>query len=223
MTFLSRDSRVGVLKSRQLGLPRLWSPITLRADFRSRCSLKQSCSSCWELSNGMPHVVCKQVNRVDSRLFLVGSQISNLTPGPSFGHNLCFRCPNEQCKPILNIYVLRVFNDIKNATSHWVLTPKITLWSFGSPPGFHFPKWELLGSVRVHSLTLSYTPGRMWCDSRASSWPAPLQPLSLGREPKARVATFVVGFGWFRHIFSNVVFIFDLCIDVGLFIIVCWG
>jgi hypothetical protein len=46
-----------------------------------------------------------------------------------------------------------------------------------------------LGSVKAHSLTLAYTPGSLWCDSRASSWPAPLQPLCLGREPKARVAT----------------------------------
>jgi hypothetical protein len=28
----------------------------------------------------------------------------------------------------------------------------------------------------------------MWCDSRASSWPTTLQPLFLGRKPKARVA-----------------------------------
>jgi hypothetical protein len=32
-----------------------------------------------------------------------------LTPGPSFGHNLCFRCPNGSCKPILDMYVLRSF------------------------------------------------------------------------------------------------------------------
>jgi len=110
MDFLSRDSRVGVSKSRQLGLPRLWSPVTLRADLESKCGLKQSCSSCRELSNGMWHVVCIKVNRVDSRLFLVGSQIGSLTPGLSFGHNLCFRCPNEQCKPILDIYSPRAFH-----------------------------------------------------------------------------------------------------------------
>jgi hypothetical protein len=34
-------------------------------------------------------------------------------------------------------------NDIKNATSHWILTLEITLWSFGSPLGLHLPKWEL--------------------------------------------------------------------------------
>jgi hypothetical protein len=34
-----------------------------------------------------------------------------------------------------------------------------------------------LGSVKAHSLTLSYTPGSLWCDSRASPRLAPLQPL----------------------------------------------
>jgi len=107
--FLFRDSKVGVLKSPKLGLSQLWSPITLRLDLGSRCNLKKSCSPRRELSNGMLHVICKQVNRVDSRLFLVGNQTGNLTLGPSFGHKLCFKCPNEQCKPILNIYTPRDF------------------------------------------------------------------------------------------------------------------
>jgi hypothetical protein len=34
-------------------------------------------------------------------------------------------------------------NDIKNVTSHWVLTPEIVFWNFGSPLGLHLPKWEL--------------------------------------------------------------------------------
>jgi hypothetical protein len=109
MVFLSQDSQVGVPKLCQQGLSRLWSPITLRTDFGSRCGLKQSCSSRRELSNGMWQVVYSQVNRVDSQLFLVRSQIGNLTSGPSFGHNLCFKCLNEQCEPILNIYVPRAF------------------------------------------------------------------------------------------------------------------
>jgi len=61
----------------------------------------------------MSHVVWSQVFWVDSRLFLVGSQTGNLTPGPSFGHNLCFRCPNEQYNPILDIYVPRAFQRYK--------------------------------------------------------------------------------------------------------------
>jgi len=89
MAFLSRDSRMGIPKSRQPGLPGLWSPITLRADLRSKCGLKQSCSSHRELSNGMWHVICNQVNRVDSRLFLVGNQTGNSTLGPLLSAITC--------------------------------------------------------------------------------------------------------------------------------------
>jgi hypothetical protein len=109
MVFLSRDSRVGVPKSRQMGLPRLWSPITLRADLKLTCSLKQSCSSRRNVSNGMSYPPYNQVNRVDSHLFVVRSQTCSLTPGLSFGHNLCFKYSNEQYEPILNIYIPRAF------------------------------------------------------------------------------------------------------------------
>jgi len=78
------ETQVGVLKSRQLRLPRLWSPITLRANFGSRCGLKQSCSSRQELSNGMSHVFWRQVNRVDSLLLAITCvsdvQMSNASP-----------------------------------------------------------------------------------------------------------------------------------------------
>ncbi len=56
--YFSRDSHAGVSKSCQMGLPRLWSPITLPADLGSRCGLKQSCSSRRELSNDMQHAPC---------------------------------------------------------------------------------------------------------------------------------------------------------------------
>ncbi len=100
---LSWDFQVGVSKFSQLGLLRLWGPITLRADLRLRLVIKQSCSPCLDLSNDMLHATCTQGNRVDSRLLVVKSQIANLTPGLSFGHNLCFICPNGSCKLILNI------------------------------------------------------------------------------------------------------------------------
>jgi hypothetical protein len=66
MDFLSQDFQVGVLKSPKLRLLQLWSPITLRAYLRWKCSLKKSCSSRRELSNDMWHTLCQQVNRVDS-------------------------------------------------------------------------------------------------------------------------------------------------------------
>jgi len=209
MAFLSWDSRVGVPKSRQMGLLQLWSPITLRADLGLWCNLMQSCSSHQELSNDMSHALCIQVNRVDSWLFLVGSQTASLIPGPSFGHNLCFRCPNEQCEPILDIYVIRAFQWYKERHKPLNFDPwnwSLKFWeSTGTPSpkvGVALGVW---GFIPSYSLTLSYTPGSMWCDSRASSWPAPLWPLCfdsrasfwpatlqlfcLGREPKARVAT----------------------------------
>jgi hypothetical protein len=181
MAFLSRDSQVGVLKSHQLGLPQLWSPITLQADLRSRCDLKQSCSFSWKLFNGMSHAPCSQVNWVDSWLFVVKSQIGSLTPGPSFGHNLCFRCPNEKYKPILNIYVSITFQWYKKnhkplSFDPWNCSLKFQK-STGTPSlkvGVALGVWRFTPS---YSLTLSYTPRSMWCDSWASFWPAPLRPL----------------------------------------------
>jgi hypothetical protein len=101
--FLSRDSKVGVSKSLGLGFPRVWGAITLRADLRLRWDLKQSYSPRRKLFNGMSHVIYTHGNQVNSWLLMVGSQTANLTLGPSFGHNLCFKCPNGRIKPILDI------------------------------------------------------------------------------------------------------------------------
>jgi len=108
--YFSRDSRAGVPESRQMGLPGLWSPIILLVDLRSRCNLKQSCSSRRELSNAVSHSRIGHQEKVDSWFLVVGSQTGSSTPGPSFGHNLCFRCLNEQCEPILDIYASRDFH-----------------------------------------------------------------------------------------------------------------
>jgi hypothetical protein len=40
---------------------------------------------------------------------MVESQIGNLIPSPSFGHNLCFKCPNGSCEPILDSTIPRNF------------------------------------------------------------------------------------------------------------------
>jgi len=119
---LSQDSQVGILKFSKLGLSWFWRPITLCADLRLRWGLKQSCSSCWELSNGMWHATYTQGNQGDSWLLIVGSQIDNLIFNLFFGHNLCFKYSNGWCGSILDIYVLR----------------------FGSPLGLQLPKWELI-------------------------------------------------------------------------------
>jgi hypothetical protein len=173
---------VGIPKSPKLGLLRLWSPITLQAKLQWRCSLKQSCSSYRELSKGMSHALRRQVNWVDSWLFMVRNQIGNLTPNLSFGHNLCFKCPNEQCKPILASTFQDLSNDIKNATSHWVLTPEIALWSFGSPKWTHHG--SSLENLKVDSFTLFALPRTCDVIPGSPTWPTTLQPLVLVASPK---------------------------------------
>jgi hypothetical protein len=92
-----------------VGLPGLWTAITPRPDLGSRRGLNQSCSPRRELSNAVSHSRSARREQVDSRLLVVGSQTANLTPGPSFAHNLGCRCPNDQCEAILDIYTSRPF------------------------------------------------------------------------------------------------------------------
>jgi hypothetical protein len=90
-------------------LPELWTVITLDCRVRSRRGLNQSCSPCRDLSKAMSHTWIGCQESIDSRLLVVGSQTANLTPGPSFAHNLGCRCPNWQCEGIFDIYVSRPF------------------------------------------------------------------------------------------------------------------
>ncbi len=97
--FLSRDSQVGVPKSPRLGVLQLCGTITSCADFRSGRGLNQSCSPCRELSNEVLYVTYTQGNRVDSQLPMVGNQTASLTPGLSFGHNLCYNVQMGHASP----------------------------------------------------------------------------------------------------------------------------
>jgi hypothetical protein len=95
--------------SQSWGLPQLWGPIALHVDLWLRWGWKQSCSPHGELSNIMSHATYMQRNRVDFWFLMVGSQITNLIPDLSFGHNLCFKCQNGSCELILDIYVSIAF------------------------------------------------------------------------------------------------------------------
>jgi hypothetical protein len=197
----SRDSRVGVPKSRPTGLPGLWSPITLRADLGSKCGLKQSCSSRRELSNGMLHVVCSQVFWVDSWLLVVGSQNwetpGSSTPGPSFGHNLYFRCPNEQYDPILDIYASRAFHWYKECHKPLNFDPSNRSLKFRESTGTPSPKvgvalgvWRLSPS---HSLAFlgdsDVTPGLPFGSH-------PCNPFALVASPKLGLRHCNILLGW---------------------------
>jgi hypothetical protein len=133
----------------------------LCADLRLRWGLKKSCILRRELSNDMWHTTYMQGNQGDSKLLVVENQIGNLSPNPSFGHNLCFNYPNWSCEPILDIFVLRTFQwykehfnpmgfdpcnyFLKIQESIETLTPKV---------GVHLGVWRFIPS---HFPTLSGT------------------------------------------------------------------
>jgi hypothetical protein len=97
------------LETVPVGVPGLWEFITPDCRVRLQQGLNQSCSSPREISNAVLHSRIGHREEVDSRLLVVGSQIANLTPDPSFTHNLGYRCPNDQCEAILDIYASRTF------------------------------------------------------------------------------------------------------------------
>jgi hypothetical protein len=94
-------------------LPGLWQLLTPHSDLWLGWGPKQTCSSLWELSNGLLHFACTHQGQVDSWFLVVGSQIASLTPGPSFDHNLCYRCPNDSCEASLDTYTSRTFQRYK--------------------------------------------------------------------------------------------------------------
>ncbi len=93
--YFSRDSQVEVSKLSWVRVSELWMPISPDCRIRSQRGLKTSCSSRQELSKAVLHFQIGHREEVNSRLLMVESQTASLTPDPSFGHNLCFRCPNE--------------------------------------------------------------------------------------------------------------------------------
>jgi len=185
---------MGVSKSPKLGLPQLWGPITLCANLQLKWGLKKSCNFHWELSNGMSHATWTQGNRIDSWFLVVKSQTTNLTPDLFLDHNLCFRCSNGWCKPILNIYVSIAFQWYKKLFNLMGFDPCIRFLkireSIGTPTpkmGVHVGVWRFIPS---HFFALAGT----WNVTFGFPfWLAPLQAPCFGREPKARVATNKVG------------------------------
>jgi hypothetical protein len=141
--FLSQDSQGGISKLSQFGLLRLWQLITPSSNLRLRWSLKQICSSPQYLSNSVLHSTCTHRDRVDSQLLVIMSQIVNLTPSPSFDHDLCCRCPNGSCEAIFEIYTSRNFQRYKehlNARCFDPCNQALSFWESRRTLSSHF--WE---------------------------------------------------------------------------------
>jgi hypothetical protein len=175
----------------------LWGPITLCADLRLKWVLKQSCNPHWQLSNGMLHTTYTQGNHVDSQLLVVGSQIVNLIPDLSFGHNLCFKCSNGSCEFILNIYVSitfqwceKLFNPM--GFDHYNHCLKIQE-SIGTPTpkmGVHLGVWGII-------------PSHSFCILGLPSWPITLQALTLVTSPRLGLQQLNLARNVRRHIHST--------------------
>jgi hypothetical protein len=137
-------------------------------------------------------------NRVDSRLLVVGNQTINLTPILSFGHNLCFRCPNGRCKHISDIYVSISFQWYKKLFNAMGFDPcncALKVWESNSQHG------SSLGSVRVHSLTLFALLGACDLTLKFFFWPATLQPLALVSSPRLGLGHLLIVI--FNHVQQN--------------------
>jgi len=139
------DSQNGVPKLSRFGLSGLWAFIIFHSNLRLGRGLKQTCSSPWDLSNGVSHSTCTCQDRVDSWLLVVRSQTASLTPDPSFSHNLCCRCPNGSCKAISNIYTSRPFQWYKehfNARCFDPCNHILSFWESRRTPKSHFRECE---------------------------------------------------------------------------------
>jgi hypothetical protein len=143
------------------------SPITFSLDLQLIWGWKQCCSPHRELSKGMWHATYTQGIWVDYRLLVVGSQIGNLTPCPSFDHNLCFKCSNGSCEPILDIYVPRDFQWYKERLNqmsfdpyNWSLNIQESIVTRTPNMGVHLGVW---GFIPSHPFTFlgawNVTPG----------------------------------------------------------------
>jgi len=151
-------------------VPGLWELITLDCKVQSQRGFHQSCSPCRDLSNDILNTPFGRWEDVDSRLLVVGSQIANLTSGPSLDHNLGCRCPNDQCEGILDIYTSRPFQwhqEHPNARffslycrtlnireSRRTLNPQLWAWEFHPPTspkvGLRHNGWIESSLVNLH-------------------------------------------------------------------------
>jgi len=141
--FYSQDSQGGVPKLSRFGLLGLWRLIPPGSDLGLGWGPKQTCSSPQDLSYGVSHSICTHWGRVDSRLFVVGSQTACFTLSPSFDHNSCCKCSNGSCEAILNIYTLKTFQQYKEyfkARCFELCNRALKLWESRRTPSSHF--WE---------------------------------------------------------------------------------
>jgi hypothetical protein len=120
---------------------------------------------------------------------VVGSQNwqtpGSSTPGPSFGHNLCFRCSNEQCEPILDIYASRAFHWYKERQNPLRFDPSNRSLKFWESTGTPSPKAGVaLGVWGFTPSRFPTLPGVPDVTPGLPFGPHPCNPFALVASPK---------------------------------------
>jgi hypothetical protein len=170
------------------------------------------------LIESFPMVYCTPLARkgieANSWLLMVGNQIVNSIPGLSFGHNLCFNCPNGSCNPILDIYVPRTFRRYKKLFNPMSFDP------YNHSLNIQESIWTPTPKVRAHLGVWGFIPESMRCDSRASFLACTLASPCFGHGPKARVTIrrIFVGPWLFNYEKSFAIAIYGKCL-VQMFIL----
>jgi hypothetical protein len=94
----------------------------------------------------------------------------------------------------------QLFNDIKKIQSNEFGSLQSLFEDSEVDRDFNSQSESSFGNVRVHFLTLSYTLGSMRCDPQASLLAYTFASLGLDCEPKAKVATSIMGLPCFGSI-----------------------
>jgi hypothetical protein len=104
-----------------------------------------------------------------------------------FGHNLCFKYLNASWKPILDIYVLRVFQWYKKIFNSMSFGPYNRLLKIQKSIETPTPKVRnLLGVHGFPHILLHSQEYEMWLHE-FHSWPTPLQAVALVMNPRLRL------------------------------------
>jgi hypothetical protein len=107
-----------------LGLFQLWGFITLSENLWLKWSPNQSCSLCWEFSNGISHITCTWGNQGDYGLLMVKSLISQTDSSTPFISGKCSSFAT-------NLMILKFWENIVHLLNwNWLkfeINPKVNL------------------------------------------------------------------------------------------------
>ncbi len=101
----SQGLQSGSLKTRTIVVPKLWRFISFSNPICFENARVIYYSAQKNLFNGAWKSLIESHLTPPFKGLVVGSQIHNLTPTPSFDHNLCKSSLNEQCEGTLSIYI----------------------------------------------------------------------------------------------------------------------